>query len=52
MTSPETCRKCPRPLTDIDHHGKRLKGCIDCSAWINPDGIRLHLPTNAGIIHL
>jgi hypothetical protein len=36
---PDTCHKCHRRFTEIDHYGKRLKGCIDCNVWIGTDGI-------------
>ena len=29
---------CNGPLIEIDHYGKRLKGCINCNVWINSDG--------------
>jgi len=38
VSSPDTCDKCQQRITEIDHWGKGLKGCIDCNVWINPDG--------------
>jgi hypothetical protein len=41
---PDACHKCHRRFTEIDYYGKRLKGCIDCNVWINPDGTWHKIP--------
>jgi hypothetical protein len=33
MASDGTCPDCHRPLTEIDHYGFRLIGCIECNRW-------------------
>jgi hypothetical protein len=27
------CKRCKRPLIEIDHYGERLIGCINCNQW-------------------
>jgi hypothetical protein len=35
------CPYCSRPLTEIDHYGERLVGCIECNRWGNLGDERL-----------
>ena len=42
--TPDTCHECRQPFTEINHYDKRLKGCIDCNVWINPDGTWRKIP--------
>jgi hypothetical protein len=30
------CPYCSRPLTEIDYHGERLVGCLECNRWARP----------------
>jgi hypothetical protein len=27
------CKRCDRPLVEIDNYGERLLGCIECNRW-------------------
>lgn len=40
------CTFCGRPVIEIDHHGERLVGCIDCNRWSWPgsDQLFMELP--------
>jgi hypothetical protein len=35
------CPLCRVPLIEIDHHGKRLLGCIECNRWCGRGSDRL-----------
>ena len=41
-----TCSRCNRPLMEIDHHGERLVGYIECNhcRWRGSDRLFLALP--------
>jgi len=28
-----TCDRCEQPLTEIDHYGDLLTGCLECNVW-------------------
>ena len=30
----KTCRKCGKPNINVELHGGRLFGCLDCNDWI------------------
>ena len=27
------CDRCEQPLIEIDRHGERLTGCLECNVW-------------------
>ena len=29
----DICERCASSLTEIDHYGERLTGCIECNCW-------------------
>jgi hypothetical protein len=35
------CPYCQRPLIEIDYHGERLIGCINCNRWGKPGDKKL-----------
>jgi hypothetical protein len=37
------CKRCKRPLIEIDHYRKRLVGCIDCNLWSWPGSNQLFM---------
>ena len=32
------CDRCEQPLIEIDRHGERLTGCLDCNVWSGSKG--------------
>ena len=32
------CDRCASPLTEIDHYGERLTGCLECNCWQGSKG--------------
>ena len=39
----EICPSCNGPLIEIDHHGERFFGCIECNRWSWRGGDRLFM---------
>ena len=34
------CKRCSDTLIEIEDHGTRLIGCLDCNDWRSIDGLR------------
>jgi hypothetical protein len=33
----EKCKECGQPLIEVDNRGRRLRGCLTCNGWRDPD---------------
>jgi hypothetical protein len=44
MTYELRCLHCNGPMTEIDHYGERLIGCIECNRWTRDQWLFMQLP--------